>query len=646
MINIKKKYIKIYLIIIIFAFFNIAMIKNSNAEYSDFEWFNNAPRMTIQTDKNKYTDVKFTFKDLNGFNIDNIKIYTVDSKGNKTAEITNNDKIITKKETSESDKPNVYTTYVYTMSNEFLNKETHRFYIELTDNTNQYLHSYFRIVDNGKGYGVDYAPRIIYWGTNGKKVYFTARDLAGTEELRLYDMNNDKKYDKKWIVKKNNLAKGNAKVTFNLSSFKKKDGMYRIRVYAIDKKNGQYAYREVYFKLKDTSSTNTNINKTVTGISINKRPTKQTYTQNTDELDLSGGEIRVKYSDSSSKIVAMTNKNVKNSGFSNSKVGTIQIKLEYSGKVTSFNVKIIEKSSQSGSTSNTKKLQGKKVELPEGDKVYFLDVQDIPSWSTEVKGSDAIILESNGLFGIIDTGKALTRRRVVRYLKELNVKELDFVIITHNHSDHDGGLKEIGNRGIKIKKFYIKDLANTKAPNWIKNKCKGSINTAKKAGAKIYRVSENSNNEFTFGNMNLKLYNTKNRYKDSNVGGNVNSLGIVATVNGKRIYFSGDIQNDSSRGIYASDETAKEIGKIDVYKAAHHGNYNGVKNNSVTTMSYLKPTYTIITGNKRNYKVKRAAGVIGKYTKSENMYYTPDGTVILNIAPDGNISFKKLKADG
>ena len=359
---------KISLIIIIFAFFNIAMIKNSNAEYSDFEWFNNAPRMTIQTDKNKYTDVKFTFKDLNGFNIDNIKIYTVDSKGNKTAEITNNDKIITKKETSESDKPNVYTTYVYTMSNEFLNKETHRFYIELTDNTNQYLRSYFRIVDNGKGYGVDYAPRIIYWGTNGKKVYFTARDLAGTKELRLYDMNNDKKYDKKWIVRKTNLAKGNAKVTFNLSSFKKKDGMYRIRVYAIDKKNGQNAYREVYFKLKDTpsnsSSTNTNKNKTVTGISVNKKPTKQTYTQNTDNLDLSGGEIRVIYSDSSSKIVAMTNKNVKNSGFSNSKVGTIQIKLEYSGKVTSFNVNIKQVSGNKQSTNpfkNAKKYNKIKV---------------------------------------------------------------------------------------------------------------------------------------------------------------------------------------------------------------------------------------------------------------------------------------------
>lgn len=464
-------------------------------------------------------------------------------------------------------------SYIYKMTDKFLNKETHRFYISLTDDKGEYLNSYFRIVNNGKGYSADYAPNITSWGINGKKFYFTSSDVSGTKK------------------------------------------------------------------------------KTITRISVNKKPTKQTYTQNIGSLSLSGGSIRVKYSDGSSKIVSMTNKNVKNSGFSNSKVGTVKIKLEYSNKTTNFNIKIIEKKNSINITTTnqkitpTKTLKGKKVVLPEGDKVYFLDVQD-PENNDDIGGSDAIILESNGLFGMIDTSKKEMGKRIVRYLNELNVKELDFVIITHNHSDHDGGLRQIVNSGIKIKNFYIKDKKNTKAGSSIKKRYQTYVGLANKAGAKICKVDENNNNQLNFGNMKLKLYNTKNRYTSAAMNGNVNSLGIVATVNGKRIYFTGDIQNDSSRGIYASDETAKEIGKIDVYKAAHHGNYNGFKNNSVTTMSYLKPTYTIITGNKRNYKVKRAAGVIGKYTKSENMYYTPDGTVILNIAPDGNISFKKLKADG
>ena len=331
----KRKHIKIFLILLIFILFNINIVKSSNAAYKDFEEFNNAPQITIKTDKNKYTDVQLTFKDGDSLDSKNIKIYSVDSKGNKT-EITNNSNIIIM---------NFYNadnnSFVYTISNDFLNKKTHKFYVSLTDDVGAYLKTFFSVINNGKGYSVDYAPKIISWGISGKKFYFTSNDVSGTKKLILYDMNNNTKK----VQTKSNLAKGNAKVTFNLSSFKKKNGLYKIRIYAIDKNNGQSAFREVYFKLKDTpssssSSKNSSNQKSIAAISINKKPTKQTYIQNIENLNLSGGDIRIRYTNGSSKIVSMTNKNVKNSGFSNSNVGTVQIKLEYSNKTTTFNVSI------------------------------------------------------------------------------------------------------------------------------------------------------------------------------------------------------------------------------------------------------------------------------------------------------------------
>ena len=342
MIKNKMGYKKIFVGISIILFINIFL---SNISKATYEEFNDAPVMKVETDKSNYTDVKIIFKDQNGINSSNLKICEVDSKGNKT-EILNDTNIITKKDSESSEDKECYI-----MSNEFLNKKTHRFYIELFDNTGNYIKSYFRIISNGKGYGVDYAPRIIDWGMDNKKAYFYSRDLAGTKELRLYDMNNNEKK----ITTKNNLAKGSAKVKFNISSFKEINGMYRIKIYAIDKKNGQAAIREISFSLKEGennySNQNNNTEKSVINISINKKPTKQKYEQNTEDLDLSGGEIRVEYSDSSYKILSMNNKLVKNSGFSNGIVGKCKITLEYKNKITSFSVTIVENDNKKSDTN-------------------------------------------------------------------------------------------------------------------------------------------------------------------------------------------------------------------------------------------------------------------------------------------------------
>jgi C1A family cysteine protease len=81
---------------------------------------------------------------------------------------------------------------------------------------------------------------------------------------------------------------------------------------------------------------------TVTGISVEKNPTKVKYVVNKDSLDLTGGKIKVSYSDGSSKSVDMTNAAVVSSGFDNSKVGDNTITLTYAGKQTSFKVQIVD----------------------------------------------------------------------------------------------------------------------------------------------------------------------------------------------------------------------------------------------------------------------------------------------------------------
>ena len=84
------------------------------------------------------------------------------------------------------------------------------------------------------------------------------------------------------------------------------------------------------------------IERLITNISIAKLPSKVEYVQNKEELELAGGFIKVEYNDGSDEQILMTDKNVTVSGFTNKKIGKIEITLTYQSKKTSFNVMVVE----------------------------------------------------------------------------------------------------------------------------------------------------------------------------------------------------------------------------------------------------------------------------------------------------------------
>ena len=96
----------------------------------------------------------------------------------------------------------------------------------------------------------------------------------------------------------------------------------------------------------------------VTKIEVSKNPNKTEYVQNTDSLDLSGGEITVTYDDGSTKKISMTDNLVKASGFNNQNIGKNTITIEYQSKTTSFDVTIIEKSTPVNPPSQNNTIPG------------------------------------------------------------------------------------------------------------------------------------------------------------------------------------------------------------------------------------------------------------------------------------------------
>lgn len=81
-----------------------------------------------------------------------------------------------------------------------------------------------------------------------------------------------------------------------------------------------------------------------------------------------------------------------------------------------------------------------------------LRIHAIDLGSSNIKG-DAVLLESQGEYLLIDTGEEDSSHHVIKYLQKLGVKNLS-IYISHFHSDHVGELMNIINSG----KFTINHL--------------------------------------------------------------------------------------------------------------------------------------------------------------------------------------------
>lgn len=256
------------------------------------------------------------------------------------------------------------------------------------------------------------------------------------------------------------------------------------------------------------------------------------------------------------------------------------------------------------------------VEAKAAEKVHFISVN-----------GDATLIESNGHFGLIDggedsenpSGKPIlaglqgTEKHLLDYLRK-NAKSsdgniyLDFVVGTHAHSDHIGGLRHVIDQpDIKIGKIYLK-----KYDSRYMNEGNLSWDNQEEYDLLIQGVNRKkipllqSKNELDetiyLGNMIINLFNTKNlEYNISSeadkVDENVNSIcALVHSQNNIRLFLGGDINYypnpENLSGVEMT--VANQIGKVDVAKLSHHG---VIGSNSAQFLNILNPKSVVATWN-------------------------------------------------
>ena len=249
-----------------------------------------------------------------------------------------------------------------------------------------------------------------------------------------------------------------------------------------------------------------------------------------------------------------------------------------------------------------------------GSRVHFINIHE---------SGDAILLESNGHFALVDAGNSgytVSRKYFENYLNNLGIKTIDFMIITHNHDDHNGGAAWVMKKGFKVNTIYMKTYtgkdSSASAEMW--DRYNDIISTAENYGTKIVYVDKDSKFKESNGKsgvINLKemrvyFFNTIQRLNSNgngkpfnyytsdnygkNNGENLNSIVNLVRVNGHNVLLTGDLNNyNILKGVFVNKvkviKNSKE--KLDIYKLPHHANFNCTGNEKYS----VKASYYVAT---------------------------------------------------
>ena len=247
-------------------------------------------------------------------------------------------------------------------------------------------------------------------------------------------------------------------------------------------------------------------------------------------------------------------------------------------------------------------------------KVHYLDVGQGDSIFIELPNNETML---------IDAAESYQSENIINYLKNLNYQKIDYVIGTHPHTDHIGGLKDIINT-FEIGKIYMpKVVSTTKTYESLLMAIKDKnlkINTAK-AGTSIIDTDALKINILAPNNS---TYTELNNY----------SVVTKITYGTTKFLFMGDAEK-------LSENEIKENVTADVIKIGHHGSNTS---SSIDFIKKVSAKYGIISvGLKNKYNLPKEETITNWEKSGTKIYLTSTNGTVTAISDGTNIKIESEK---
>lgn len=238
--------------------------------------------------------------------------------------------------------------------------------------------------------------------------------------------------------------------------------------------------------------------------------------------------------------------------------------------------------------------------------VYFIDVGQ----------ADSIFLTCNGESMLIDGGNVEDAPVVTSFIKNLGIDTLDYVVATHAHEDHAGGLGGI------IPEFTVKKvLSPVKEYN---SACFRSFvkSANRQCGVTLCSAGE----RWTLGGAEIYSFWPADAEDET---ANNTSIVLKAVFGSVSYLFCGDLESDAETRLI---ETGADL-SANVLKAGHHG--------SNTSSSYyflrnVMPQFAIISCGKENSYGHPHKSTLEKFEQADITYYRTDELGTISSSTDGN----------
>lgn len=247
-------------------------------------------------------------------------------------------------------------------------------------------------------------------------------------------------------------------------------------------------------------------------------------------------------------------------------------------------------------------------------KVHYLDVGQGDSIFVELPNNETML---------IDAAESYQSENIINYLKNLNYQKIDYVIGTHPHTDHIGGLKDIINTFEIGKIFMPKVVSTTKTYESLLMAIKDKnlkINTAK-AGTSIIDTDTLKINILAPNNS---IYTELNNY----------SVVTKITYGTTKFLFMGDAEK-------LSENEIKENVTADVIKIGHHGSNTS---SSIDFIKKVNAKYGIISvGLNNKYNLPKEETITNWENSGTKIYLTSTNGTIRASSDGTNIKIESEK---